>query len=70
MKPPSALEIAAVRRLGCVVCRIFFIDGRSRTTDVAPLETAGDIVQRVAERMGLTSLDGWALYQVKIRCSL
>jgi len=32
--------------------------------NVAPLDTAGDIVQRISDRLGLNPIDGWALYQV------
>jgi len=61
--PPSTLEVEAVRRLDSVVCRIHFLDGRSKSIDISPLDTAGDIVQRVSDRMGLNPIDGWALYQ-------
>lgn len=85
----------AIRRLGSVVCRIYFLDGKSRALDIcklffvffnnriytiwnssliyehnrrlfllAPLDTAGDIVQRISESLGLNANDGWALYQV------
>ena len=30
----------------------------------APMDTAGDIVQRISDRLGLNPADGWALYQV------
>ena len=29
------------------------------------MDTAGDIVQRIAESLGLNPTDGWALYQVR-----
>ena len=31
---------------------------------LAVLDTAGDIVQRVSDSLGLNPNDGWALYQV------
>lgn len=88
----------AIRRLGCVVCRVYFLDGKSKAVDIcklysifhdiitniknyklrqvsvtkkkfinyliAPLDTAGEIVQRISESLGLNPTDGWALYQV------
>ncbi|XP_046440084.1 myosin-I heavy chain-like isoform X4 [Daphnia pulex] len=61
--PPSSREVEAIRRLGSVVCRIYFLDGKSRALDISPLDTAGDIVQRISESLGLNANDGWALYQ-------
>lgn len=31
----------------------------------APNDTAGDVVQRISDRAGVSAADGWALYQVR-----
>ncbi|CAG5127788.1 unnamed protein product, partial [Candidula unifasciata] len=62
--PPSTVEIMSVQRLTPIVCKVFFMDGKTKAISLEPVDTTHEVLNRVAKKIGLQSVEGWALYEV------
>ena len=58
------LPLKAVRNLQPMVCRIHFMDGKTKAISVEPSENVVDVLGKVQQKIDLQSADGWALYEV------
>lgn len=61
--PPSPLEIQACKSLTNLTCRIHLLDGRCESLSVHPCDTALDTLTKLAQKIDLQSIEGWALYE-------
>lgn len=61
--PPSPLEIQACKSLTNLKCKIYLLDGRCESLGVHPCDTALDTLTKLAQRIKLQSIEGWALYE-------
>lgn len=61
--PPSAMEILSVQILSPLVCKIHFMDEKTKAVHAMPCDTTAEILEKVAQKIGLQSVEGWALYE-------
>lgn len=47
-----------------MICRFYFLDGKSKAVGVEPFETSSDVIQLLAMKIDLQETDGWGLYEV------
>jgi hypothetical protein len=53
-----------MNRLGTIVCRFFFLDGRTKAIDIHPMDTAKMAIDKLADKIGLSTVDStWAIYE-------
>ncbi|KAL8567844.1 hypothetical protein ACOMHN_066877 [Nucella lapillus] len=64
--PPSAIEIMNIQQHTGTVVKIYLLDGNTKAVSVQPRDTTLLVLHKVATRVGLTSVDGWALYEVGV----
>lgn len=61
--PPSPLEIQACKNLTNLTCKVNLLDGRCETLSIHPCDTALDALTKLAHKIDLQSIEGWALYE-------
>lgn len=61
--PPSPLEIQACKNLTNLTCKIYLLDGRCEVLSVHPCDTALDSLVKLAQKIDLQSVEGWAFYE-------
>ncbi|KAK3585200.1 hypothetical protein CHS0354_027488 [Potamilus streckersoni] len=62
--PPSSMEIMSVRNLNPLVCKVHFMDGKMKAVSILSCDTTTDVLGKVAKKIGLQSVEGWALYEM------
>ncbi|ESO93643.1 hypothetical protein LOTGIDRAFT_119149, partial [Lottia gigantea] len=62
--PASSIEIMSVQSLAPIVCKVFFMDGKTKAVSMMPCDTATDVLEKVARKIGLKSVEGWAIYEL------
>ena len=53
-----------MRHLSPMICKISFMDGKTKAVGVMPSDTSQDVLESVRKKIGLQSVEGWALYEV------
>ncbi|XP_076442784.1 uncharacterized protein LOC143281457 [Babylonia areolata] len=61
--PPSAVEIMNLQQQTGTLVKVYLLDGKTKAVSVMPRDTTLLVLHKVATRVGLQSVDGWALYE-------
>ena len=62
---PSTIEIMAVQNLNPIVSKVFFMDGKTKAVTLSSMDTTAELLIKVARKIGLQSVEGWAIYEVR-----
>ncbi|XP_035824689.1 myosin-I heavy chain [Aplysia californica] len=62
--PPSTIEILAVQSLNPIVSKVYFMDMKTKAVSLYPMDTTQELLSKVARKIGLQSVEGWAIYEV------
>ncbi|XP_052766932.1 myosin-I heavy chain-like isoform X3 [Mya arenaria] len=64
--PPSNAEIMSMRNLSPLICKVHFMDGKTKAVSIMPCDTTHDVLAKVAKKIGLQYVEGWALYELTL----
>ena len=56
--------LQSVQQLSPIVCKVFFMDGKTKAVSLQPRDTTTEVLVKVARKIGLRSVEGWAMYEV------
>ncbi|XP_076097464.1 myosin-VIIa-like isoform X5 [Mytilus galloprovincialis] len=62
--PPSTAEIMSMQMLSPLICKVYFMDGKTKAISMMPIDTAAEVLDSVARKIGLRSVEGWALFEM------
>lgn len=50
--------------LSPLICKVYFMDGKTKAISMMPIDTAAEVLDSVARKIGLRSVEGWALFEM------
>ncbi|XP_041351468.1 unconventional myosin-VIIb-like isoform X2 [Gigantopelta aegis] len=62
--PPSSIEIMCLRAVSPIICKVYFMDGKTKAVSILSCDTTTDLLEKVAKKIGLKSVEGWSVYEV------
>jgi myosin-7 len=51
--------------LSPLICKVYFMDGKTKAISMMPIDTATEVLENVAKKIGLRSVEGWVESGVK-----
>ena len=54
-----------MRNLAPLICKVHFMDGKTKAVSIMPCDTTQDVLSKVAKKIGLQSVEGWSIYEVR-----
>ena len=56
--------LQSVQQQSPIACKVFFMDGKTKAVSLLPRDTTIEVQEKVARKIGLKSVEGWAMYEV------